>query len=448
MFGIFKRIKQRIADGEYVSVKGSLVHAIDEKEYNSILPITLLIDSQERKSYVRQDKPSLLCIWNGVQWPVDTIELVGTRMNLTFGGDQHANLITVSVTDDVKGLKSMFVNESMHVSNECVLISTSIPFRVKLERTIMLQRFENWSMHKTLTAMLLAIIGTRIHDTHLVMRGIYPFADWCYVFINDRWVKAWAYVRFSREQGKKNSTENTIQFFKTKSLSKKNLICSIDSSDFAEEVFFTRDTSTCDLSALKIDNLRAFLSEVDTIKYVGDVRVFTNDRKTRAFEYRGGSPDIEKLKVSKYSSSNNSTVSTIEVSEDSSPVRKVHGLLIRPLPHKGIHHLESLVRFILPIMDCLRLYGRPEGFLLDHKHQDSLLFGLPKLPITDYLAQEELKLLESESFNREHPQRQIKSFVCDQLKLDRSNLTFGIVHSMKEIASSLPSTAALSNTDF
>lgn len=68
-------------------------------------------------------------------------------------------------------------------------------------------------------------------------------------------------------------------------------------------------------------------------------------------------------------------------------------LLIRPVEHEGVKQLETLIRFIVPLMDCLGKYGRPSHFNTNKNDPSSLMFGLPRLPIIDYFARKETKEL-------------------------------------------------------
>lgn len=58
-----------------------------------------------------------------------------------------------------------------------------------------------------------------------------------------------------------------------------------------------------------------------------------------------------------------------------------------------------MIRFIIPLMDCARLYGRPVQFKTERTDINSLMFGLPKLPSVDYFAEEEIAHLMTQEFN-------------------------------------------------
>ena len=100
---------------------------------------------------------------------------------------------------------------------------------------------------------------------------------------------------------------------------------------------------------------------------------------------------------------NSSHVSSLTSRSTKKPITnfttRTNGLLIRPLPHHGVHHLEAMIRFIIPLMDCARLYGRPVQFKTERTDINSLMFGLPKLPSVDYFAEEEIAHLMTQEFN-------------------------------------------------
>ena len=55
-----------------------------------------------------------------------------------------------------------------------------------------------------------------------------------------------------------------------------------------------------------------------------------------------------------------------------------------------------MIKFIVPMMDITRKYGRPKQFNASINQSNSLMFGLPKLPNTNYLKQSEIDQLITE----------------------------------------------------
>ncbi|GME86143.1 unnamed protein product [[Candida] boidinii] len=58
---------------------------------------------------------------------------------------------------------------------------------------------------------------------------------------------------------------------------------------------------------------------------------------------------------------------------------------IIPETHQGVEPAETMIRLLIPIMNSFKLYGRPTKFLSTRDDRNSLLFGLPQLPHTQYL---------------------------------------------------------------
>lgn len=69
---------------------------------------------------------------------------------------------------------------------------------------------------------------------------------------------------------------------------------------------------------------------------------------------------------------------------------KYDGLMIRPCEHAGMSILPTLIKFIIPIMDVCKIYGRPQHFIADKNDHDSILFGLPQYPNIHYFTAQEI----------------------------------------------------------
>ena len=56
-----------------------------------------------------------------------------------------------------------------------------------------------------------------------------------------------------------------------------------------------------------------------------------------------------------------------------------------PEQHSSVPGFDTLIRFMVPLLDSFGLYGRPKRLKADRIDPDSLLFGLPTLPHVHYL---------------------------------------------------------------
>lgn len=93
---------------------------------------------------------------------------------------------------------------------------------------------------------------------------------------------------------------------------------------------------------------------------------------------------------------NNSTLIKIEgrvVFNDSNGEEKESPIFLMPEPHPGVLGFETLIRFLIPILDVFKLYGRPKRLNADKADMRSLLFGMPTLPRTQYLDIADLSMI-------------------------------------------------------
>lgn len=60
-------------------------------------------------------------------------------------------------------------------------------------------------------------------------------------------------------------------------------------------------------------------------------------------------------------------------------------LFIMPELHSAVPGFDTLIRFLIPLLDSFGLYGRPKRLKADRVDPESLLFGLPTLPHVHYL---------------------------------------------------------------
>lgn len=68
-------------------------------------------------------------------------------------------------------------------------------------------------------------------------------------------------------------------------------------------------------------------------------------------------------------------------------------LFLMPEQHSAVPGFDTLIRFLMPLLDSFGLYGRPKRLKADRLDPESLLFGLPTLPHVHYLDVSDLALL-------------------------------------------------------
>lgn len=92
---------------------------------------------------------------------------------------------------------------------------------------------------------------------------------------------------------------------------------------------------------------------------------------------------------------NNSTMIKLEgkVAFNDVPGEKDASVFLMPEPHAGVPGFETLIRFLIPLLDTFHLYGRPQRLNADKSDMRSLLFGMPALPYTQYLELNDVEML-------------------------------------------------------
>lgn len=380
------------------------------------MPILVLLNAQNSKTYFEWAKETseidTATTWSltnerkSQSLPIYQLALVGTKLRL-IGEDDDELTIDLINEPSIENTESIqLVSNHLKFNDNISISSNNMDMISRLYKLCLLSIFEHFAIFKSLTGSIISVMGLRIFDMHIIMNSQFNFKDWCEIYLPGKgWIKTWCYIK------KKKNGKREILFYKSnKSMSSQNLICFI-STEVApiQDLFFYNDYDS-EVTSLKFDGINSFLNHLKTIKIVGNVSFTDNDIDSMDSGSSSSSISInddttpESTPRRKFFSPSKkghartgSRVSSMSMKSNKS-VRdnfsvSPASLLVRPTPHKGIHHLETLIRFIIPMMDATELYGRPKQFKNERSDPDSLMFGLPRLPNIDYLAKEEISLL-------------------------------------------------------
>ncbi|KAI5963803.1 uncharacterized protein KGF55_002683 [Candida pseudojiufengensis] len=104
------------------------------------------------------------------------------------------------------------------------------------------------------------------------------------------------------------------------------------------------------------------------------------------------------LKMEGYINFTSPSLST-KISKKSAEDFRQTSIFIMPEQHSAVPGFDTLIRFLIPLLDSFGLYGRPKRLKANRNDIDSLLFGLPTLPRVHYLElQDILQLITREDF--------------------------------------------------
>lgn len=96
-------------------------------------------------------------------------------------------------------------------------------------------------------------------------------------------------------------------------------------------------------------------------------------------------------------------------------------IFLMPEQHTSVPGYDTLIRFLIPLMDSFHLYGRPKRLNADKLDPNSLLFGLPVLPRVHYLEVKDLISITKKGNSIDWDQEEWNSAIKDLLKTKVSN---------------------------
>ncbi|KOG98582.1 Tph3p DI49_3000 [Saccharomyces eubayanus] len=392
-------------------------------------PIFRLLQAQVNKVYFQSSGAE--AAWNikdssGHIFEAESISLIGSHIVITGSSFGTMNVSIIDSPSNINQCSISNVGEFLQFNyGQLSVTCNDFALLEEFKRLCMISIFESVSIYKALTGTVISSYGLRMSDMHVILNSAFNFKDWCEIYLDDQgWVKVWCHID---KVAKSNSDHDAkgkyqIRFYRDdKSTSRKNCVLFIPDNEYVQDSFFYNANSS-----KPSKNMNEFFQGLQMIKLVGNVRfcgdtdlndimdsgsIYSNanngsgDSSSTALnnESPNTTPKSRTFFSPKGHKRNGSHVSSLTSRSTKKPITNFtissKGLLIRPLPHHGVHHLEAMIRFIVPLMDCARLYGRPVQFKTDRTDINSLMFGLPKLPSVDYFAQEEIAHLMTQDFN-------------------------------------------------
>lgn len=380
------------------STSHSIFQDIPQEVIMSAIPMIKIINSQTQKAYFdwnnENNDSTWICTINDQEdRTIEKLVLIGTTVYLDLNDQTKTSIPIINRYSADSNIilheKSIdFISPSVTVSCNDLILMTSF------QKLVAVSLFEHFSVFKSLTGSIISSMGLKMPDINMILNSQFNFKDWCEIYIKgDGWVKAWCHINKMSNKSDKYEPKGKyqIKFYRdNKSLSPNsnlNLICYIPDSNYVQDMFFYNFENVEQPNDAKSTD---FLNNIKTIKLIGDI-LYPEDR----FTLRTPSTNSSFAKQL-ISPKRGISTSPIKPSKSGSFRRSNKGLLIRPLPHRGLSHLDAMIKFIIPMMDVTRKYGRPTQFIATTKNINSLMFGLPKLPNTNYFDETEIQSLINE----------------------------------------------------
>lgn len=384
------------------SASSNLFQELPSELFQNIRPLLIILKAQKQKIYynwILENSSDKNLQWeiryaNGTVEKLAWLSLIGPEIQLVTSSTNRKYILPlINRTSSLSNFQ--IHNDHLKFDDPNIVLSCNNTEQLNfLTNLCSLSIFENISVFKALTGTVISTMGFHLPDINIILNSQYNFKDWCEIYIQGKgWIKAWCHINrksninnnhsssssnssssiTSSKGGKKKNYKPKgkyqIKIYKdiksSNPTSTTNLICYIQDCDFVQDVFFYNQLPN-------FDDCEQFIQNFNSIKILGDVR------------YNNLDTILDDKKKKMFSPKRNVSTSSIKSDSSVNFDLKHDGIIIRPIAHKGLPHLDSMIKFIIPIFDVTRKYGRPNHFNVSRDDKNSLMFGLPKLPNTNY----------------------------------------------------------------
>lgn len=249
----------------------------------------------------------------------------------------------VNKLENSQGLKNVII-VSTTLKNQFLLQYPDIEDFHRWTSAFRLSTFEYTSLQEAYTGALLSSRGSKLSDIRTILAASkYAYEDWVSVRFGSGmpWKRCFAVIEQPTKKSKGSKIyKGVVSFYKDEKKHKKSAMAYIKDASAAYALYPT--------SPKMIDHSTM-------IKLEGTVY---------------------------FDSSKNS-------------LPKEASVYFMPEQHSAVLGYDTLIRFLVPLLNAFNLYGRPKRLNADKNDLNSLLFGLPVLPHVHYLEVDDLILLAS-----------------------------------------------------
>lgn len=414
----------------------------------SLVPAVTIIHAQQARCYFEatvdvpiSDHESPTKPISEIVWRPALIRLIGTDLAIM---DKKCEVKGADVTNTNKlnnhrqRSSSLLINIS---DAELEFIKNDTTFDLKLNITnekcyyircgneqdmnyliagLFLSQFEYKQLQESFTGALLSSTAVHFSDVRTLLdpKNTHAHGEWCilrFPFISDKWIRCYTIVRPQCRSIKKKHVGGKIEVYTSSSASKKNLLATMtnghsayslypENPEFIDSNALIRTWADCYINRPLLERIIQD-DEETSISENGSTFGYTNTsdlrivhRRTRTSSFSSLRPSRRRLSKTRRSthrrtSSGISLLSSHSEAGYAQTPGKMKKLdlvqtklcYIIPETHGAVQPSETMIRFLVPIMNTFHLYGRPEKFRSTRDDKHSLLFGFPQLPHTQYM---------------------------------------------------------------
>jgi CCR4-NOT transcriptional complex subunit CAF120 len=289
----------------------------------------------------------------------DAANLAAFRNNPSGLLETNSKPMYINFTDSVYNAMKVLPAAKQNLDN-VIIVSTTLKNRYLLQfksysdlstwySALRLANFEYISLQEAYTGALLSARGSRLSDIRTILaEKRFDHEDWVSIRYGSgmAWKRCYAVVEPSVTK-KKLFTAGRILFYENEKKSKKQLMAVVTDASMVTAIYPESHQLIDHSTMLKLEGYINFKS-----------------------------PSV-------------STKSSKKHMED----WKLTSLFLMPEQHRSVPGFDTLIRFLVPLLDSFGLYGRPKRLKADRVDPDSLLFGLPTLPRVHYLEVNDITAL-------------------------------------------------------
>jgi hypothetical protein len=370
MFNIFKKKSdsQSFAPSSPRSTAFSSQSSLsNDEQHTELAPIIVLLGAQSSRVYVEGiiDVSVEHRDYNDLQYQPTQATIRGNSLLLSTPKSISLDLLEATIKVVPEHL-SILLSTSNRVAYHLRL--PSLETLQQWVSSIHLTNYEYTRLNEIYTASMLSAKATQLSDVHVVMSELkYNKEEWVNIKFNknSQWLRCFAVISPGSSKSK-----GTMNFYSSTRTSKRNLICSMTNVDYCHFVY---------------PYLPELINQSSLIKLSGDLQIYNLGQQSET-----SSPQATPKGHNRTSSISSTTSFGSISSVKSSKGVPVHqsAMYIMPLTHGGVKPYETMMRLLIPVYDCFKLYGRPSRLIPDKRDPNSLLFGLPSLPNVKILSSE------------------------------------------------------------
>ncbi|QPG74792.1 hypothetical protein FOA43_002126 [Brettanomyces nanus] len=288
---------------------------------------------------------------------------------------------------------------------------------------LLLSQCEFKQLQESFTGALLSSKAVNFSDIRTLLdpNNQHSHEEWCilrFPFINDKWVRCYVVTippshlsNKIKRGGKKNADGSIrtgkVEIYISSNTSKKNLLASVtngrscyslypESPEYIDNNALIRIWGDCYINH---QLLQKIINENTDNEVVRSTSKSLSKRLSSSSLRHSRNSSWAKPRESSFSLSHRHTDSGVSLASSHSEAgfakrpQKMKNLNILqtklcyliPETHGSVSPCETMIRSLIPIMNAFHLYGRPEKFSASREESNSLLFGFPQLPHTQYL---------------------------------------------------------------